>query len=141
MIYYLNMNSDLTPAQNVGSTDNPQGAQGAPLDNDASSFQKSAGTDALSQNRPISVITTGKPVTGTNVAATGMSGATILFIIVALITLLIVVSFIFRRVKKQPEPVKTEAKLDADSKPETKRPNKVVRPQSKKKLPRSKRHK
>ncbi|CAN5411328.1 hypothetical protein BH10PAT3_BH10PAT3_5310 [soil metagenome] len=136
------MNSDLFPAQNAGSTDNPQAAQNTPEVNDASQFQKSAGTDVLSENHPVEVAKTGRPVSGQKAA--GMSASVILFIIVSSIVLLMVASSVFRWVMKRPEPVKADkTKENLKDKPEAepKRPIEVVRPQGKKKLSRSKRNK
>jgi len=129
------MINDLTPAKNVESTNNPQGSQDTPVSSDANSFQSSAGTDVLSQNHPIQVVTTGQPIVGTKAAGTGISAAVIVFIIVSSIILLMVASSVFRYVMKRPEPAKPEKKPE----PEQKRPVEVVRPRGKKKLPRSKR--
>ena len=136
------MNSDLTSTQNVSNTNNPQGSQGTPTANDSSQFQASAGTDVLSQNRPISVISTGPPVTNTSPA--GNSSSVTLFVIIATAILLITAGAVFRRMMRIPETIKEADKPDTSvaftavkkaPKPKQKAPI------GKKKVSRSKRHK
>ena len=129
------MNSDLTQAQNPGATDNPQTTNQALGASDAAQFQQSAGMEALTENRSIQVVSTGPPNTS-SVEGGGMSTPAIIFIIVSSVVLLMIASSVFRWIMKRPEPVKPEAKPE-----EAKLPIEFIRPQGKKKLPRSKRHK
>lgn len=139
------MNSDLTPAQDISGTNNPQGAQSMPAGNEAAGFQNSAGSDVLAQNRSLQVVTTGDPVTGVQKANDGMSGTVITLIIVTSIILLVLAGLVYRIVMKRPGPEvakpKTKAKAEATEEPEARPVVKVTRPRGKKKPSRSKRHK
>jgi len=130
----MSSNSDLIPNQNDISTTNPQSAGGSLLPNQTSSFQQSAGTDSLSQNHQISVVQTGQAVKET--APNNTTTLMWVFVVVASIVLIMITSSVFKWVMKRPdsEKPKEESKV---KQAETKALNR----KSKKKLPRSKRHK
>lgn len=138
-------NSDLTPVQSAGTTGNPQN-EGA---SDSASFQQSAGVDTLSENRPLSVAQTGNTVKGP-VTHSGSLMLMWIFVVVATIVLVMIARLVFKWVMKRPDPVidtnqvsKKADKTKKATKTDTvvSAPIPIVRPQSKKKLPRSKRNK
>ena len=145
----MTSNSDLTPSQNAGTTENPQNVDGSVGASKGSSFQQSAGVDSLDQNRPISVVQTGKPVNGTVLHGSSLALMWV-FIVVASVLLVLIASSVFKWVMKRPEPIKEKAAKELAAEKITKSDTKmvanavrptVVRPQGKKKLPRSKRNK
>lgn len=53
------MNNELLQGQSVGTAESPQNTQSTITPNESSQFQESAGTDVLSQNRTLEVLSTG----------------------------------------------------------------------------------
>jgi hypothetical protein len=144
----MTSDSQLTPVQSADGTSNPQSVNGNIEGNNSGSFQQAAGADSLSKSRPISVVQTGQPIKGSTIHG----GSLVLmwvFIVVASIVLIMIASSVFKWVMKHPDPAKEKtekpAKTDKAEKAVEAAPKtpkvEVVRPQGKKKVPRSKRNK
>lgn len=149
------MNSELTQGQSIGSTDNPQSSQSAPLANESSQFQNSASTDALKQNRPIQVISSGESIQSVrSQSANNASSAIIVAVLITVVIAVIAASAYYRRTitRQSPpsEPVpapkvkalkETKVKAVPTTVPASVKSPKPKAPKGKKKLSRSKRHK
>ncbi|MDB5182664.1 MAG: hypothetical protein JWO47_448 [Candidatus Saccharibacteria bacterium] len=151
----MTTDSELTPVQNADGTSNPQSANGDVNGSNSGSFQQSAGTDSLTQSHPISVVQTGQPIKQSSIHG-GSLALMWVFIVVASLVLIMIASSVFKWVMKRPEPVEEKAEkagkpAKAEKEEKTDKTDKaapvtmpkvtVVRPQGKKKVPRSKRGK
>jgi|GEM_PF-5212885 len=129
-------NSDLNSTQNVSNTASPQSTDTSIGASDSNQFQKSADASALNQNKTVTVAPNGQPLSSAK--STGSTAASILFVVVASLALLLLASSVFRFVMKRPDPV---PKAPARPKEEKKPAVATTKKKGKSKKSRSARHK
>jgi hypothetical protein len=82
------MNSDLTPAQNVSTTDNPQASNGSGSDGTSDQLQKSATQDVLNHSQSLQVASNGQPFDAGTQKHTSSFGMISVIVIIALVILI-----------------------------------------------------
>jgi len=120
--------SELNSTRNPDNTSTPQSAGSSSGANDGSHFQQSADAGVLNQNKPVTVISTGRPISGSGEGVTTSGGGALWLIFVLVVLLLVIGSY--NRMKKKSQHVAI-VKQDVKKLTVAAKPKKKVRNKSK----------